>query len=71
MYWPGHVECTGEMRNAYKILVIKHEEQRLLDLEVDGRITLNSALKKYSSRVWTGFIWLRIGSVDELFSRWQ
>jgi hypothetical protein len=28
MRWAGHVTCMGEMRNAYKILVIKPEGKR-------------------------------------------
>jgi hypothetical protein len=28
MRWPGHVAHTGEMRNAYKILVRKPERKR-------------------------------------------
>jgi hypothetical protein len=30
MKWAGHVACTGEMRNAYKILVRKPEGKRML-----------------------------------------
>jgi hypothetical protein len=30
MRWAGHVVCMGEMRNAYKILVGKHEGKRPL-----------------------------------------
>jgi len=30
MRWAGHVACMGEMRNAYSILVGKHEGKRLL-----------------------------------------
>jgi hypothetical protein len=33
----------------------------LVDLDVDGRVILKVDLKKYSARVWTGFVWLRIG----------
>jgi hypothetical protein len=28
--WAGHVECTGEKRNAYRILVEKLERNTLL-----------------------------------------
>jgi hypothetical protein len=28
MKWAGHAACMGEMRNAYKILVRKHEGRR-------------------------------------------
>jgi hypothetical protein len=34
----------------------------LEDLAVDGKIILEWILKKQVGRVWTGFIWLRIGT---------
>jgi hypothetical protein len=34
------------------------------DLGVDGKIILKLILEKYSWRVWTGLIWLRIDSGD-------
>jgi hypothetical protein len=36
------------------------------DMSTDGRIILKCVLKKKPQRVWTGFIWLRIGSSDGL-----
>jgi hypothetical protein len=30
MRWAGHIACMREMRNAYKILVVKPEEKRPL-----------------------------------------
>jgi hypothetical protein len=51
------------MRNAYKSFVRKlNERDRLEKLGVDGRILLNSLLKKQCVSVRTGFIWLRTGS---------
>jgi hypothetical protein len=50
-----------EMRKLYKILVEKSE-----DLGVAGKITLKLVLREWRGRVWTGFIWLRIGTVDRL-----
>jgi hypothetical protein len=35
--------------------------KHLEDLGVDGRIILRCVLKKKGVRVWTGFIWLKIG----------
>jgi hypothetical protein len=36
--WEGRVECMGEMRNAYNVLVGKPEgKNHLKDLGVDGR----------------------------------
>jgi hypothetical protein len=41
MRWADHVVYIGEMRNAYKMLVIKYEgENHLVDLGIDGRIIL-------------------------------
>jgi hypothetical protein len=37
------------------------KEETLEDLGVYGRIILKFALRKDDRRVWTGFIWLRIG----------
>jgi hypothetical protein len=36
----------------------------LENLHIDGRILLKLILQKYGVRVWTGFIWLRIGTGD-------
>jgi hypothetical protein len=44
-----------EMRNAYKILIRDHLE----DLGIDGR----TVLRKQDERLWTGFMWLRIGTL--------
>jgi hypothetical protein len=38
----------------------------LEDLGVDGRIILEWSLGKYVRKVWTGFIWLRIRTIDGL-----
>ena len=32
------------------------------DIGTDGRITLKCILKKWDRRVWTGLIWLRMGT---------
>jgi hypothetical protein len=34
----------------------------LVDIGVDRRFLLKWILKKQGARMWTGFIWLRIGS---------
>jgi hypothetical protein len=54
---------NGEMRNVYKILVGKlkgrdHSE----DLDVDRIIILERILEIQDGKMWTGFIWLRIGT---------
>jgi hypothetical protein len=50
-----HVAHMGEKRNAYRILVGKPEGRRPL-----GRCKW--ILEKLDDVVWTGFIWLRIGT---------
>jgi hypothetical protein len=37
------------------------------DLSTNGRIILKCILRKYGGNVWTGFIWLRIGTVAGSF----
>jgi hypothetical protein len=37
------------------------------DISVDGRIILEWILGKYGGKVWTGFIWLRIGTNGRFF----
>jgi hypothetical protein len=56
------------MRNVYRVLVGKCEVKRLL-----GRprcrweeIILEWILKKQIGRIWTGFIWLRMGNNGRL-----
>jgi hypothetical protein len=34
----------------------------LEDLDIDGSIILKRMLEKWGGKVWTGFIWLRIGT---------
>jgi hypothetical protein len=52
----------GKMRNAY-ILVGKYEVKiHSKDVGVDGTIILKGLFGKQSWRVWTGFMWLRIGT---------
>ena len=54
----------GDIRSALRILVGKPEGQRdhLECLCVHGRIILKLILKKWYGHVWTGLIWLRIGT---------
>ena len=59
----GHVACMGEWRGVYRILVVKPEgKNHLGDPGVDGRIILRWIFWKYDVGVWTGWIWLRIGT---------
>jgi hypothetical protein len=53
----------GEMRNRYSTLVENREGRNHLEnLDVDGRIISEWVLGKYGGKMWTGFIWLRIGT---------
>ena len=40
------------------------ERDHLEDPVVDGRIILRWLFRKWDVRVWTGWIWLRIGTGD-------
>jgi hypothetical protein len=56
----------AEMRNAYKILVGNPERRdHAEDLGVDERIMSEWILGKEAGKVWTGCIWLRIGTGGE------
>jgi hypothetical protein len=64
MRWAGHVARMGEKRNAYRILVGKSEGKRPLgrprrrwedNFRMDER-------EREDGVVWTGLIWLRIGT---------
>jgi hypothetical protein len=70
MRWAGHAARMGEKRNAYRIVVGKPEGKRPLgrprhrwednikmDLRQDGV-------------VWTGLIWLKIGTCGRLLLTW-
>jgi len=51
------------MRNVYKILDGRDHSE---DVGVAWRIILEWILKKLGGKVWTGLIWLRIGTSGEL-----
>jgi hypothetical protein len=59
MRWAGHVACTGEKRNAYRVSVDKPEGNRLLE-------RLKQILKKEDWKVWTRLIWLRLRTSGKL-----
>jgi hypothetical protein len=70
MRWSGRVARMGAKRNAYRIWVGKPEGKRPL-----GRLRRTSRwvdnikliLERYNGVVWTGLIWLRIGTSGGLF----
>jgi hypothetical protein len=57
--------CSAQGRdgNAYSTLVgklsIRHSSE---ELDIGTRIILERILNKHGGKVWTGFIWLRIGT---------
>jgi hypothetical protein len=68
MPWAGHVARMGERRNVYKISVGKPEGKRPLgkprrrwedSIKMDFR-------ERSDGEVWTGLIWLRIGTSGRL-----
>jgi hypothetical protein len=51
------------MRNAYIILLEKPKgKNHLGDIGIDGRIILEWIFENQGRKLWTGFVWLRIGT---------
>jgi hypothetical protein len=64
MRWAGHVAPMGEGRNVYRVLKGKPEGKRPLERSEDG---MEMDLKEIGwGCVWSGFTWLRIGTVGGL-----
>jgi hypothetical protein len=67
MRWVGHVARMGEGRNVYRVLVGKPEGKRPLGRPrrrwEDG---IRMDLREIGWGVWSGFSWLRIGTVGGL-----
>jgi hypothetical protein len=60
--WTGNVTRMGEMRNSYKILVGKLEGKRPLErLRRRWGDNIRMDLRE-CWELWTGFLWLRIGT---------
>jgi hypothetical protein len=65
--WAGHVTRMREKRNAYKILVGKPEEKRLLGRPRHRWVdNIGWILERWDGVMWTGLVWLRIGTGGEL-----
>jgi hypothetical protein len=58
------VKCLGEKRGAYRVLGAKHESTRPLG-STRCRLakTIKTGLQGIVVVSWTGFIWLRIGTL--------
>jgi hypothetical protein len=61
MRWAGRVARMGEKRNAYRLLVGKPEGKGGWIILVLGWI-----LERWDGVMWTGLVWLRIGTGGEL-----
>jgi hypothetical protein len=68
MKWMGQVALMGEKRNAYRLLVGKPEGKRPLGRPrrrwVDNIRT--NLVERWDGVMWTGLVWLRIGTGGEL-----
>jgi hypothetical protein len=67
MRWAGHVACTGERRNVYRVLVGNPDGKRILERPrrrwEDG---IKTDLREIGWGVWSGFTWLKRGTVGGL-----
>jgi hypothetical protein len=61
MRWAGHIAQMGEKRDPYRILVGKPVGKRPLERQRHKWVASNKMLERYGM-VWTGSIWLRIGT---------
>jgi hypothetical protein len=67
MRWAGHSARLGEKRFAYRILVGKPEGTRPLGrLKCRWEDNIRMDLREIGWVVWTGLIWLRIGTTGGL-----
>jgi hypothetical protein len=57
----GHVARMGEVR-MYNMKGTNHSK----DLDVKVRIILEWILEKHGGKLWTSFIWLKLGSIGGL-----
>ena len=59
----GACSAYGERKGVYRILVGKPEgKNHMGDPGLDGRLILRWIFRKWESGVWTGSMWLRIGT---------
>jgi hypothetical protein len=69
MDWRRHVACMRDLRNAYTNLNGESEWKKpLWKTRVDGGILLKLILSNQGVRLWSGFIRLKIGTIDYILS---
>jgi hypothetical protein len=66
MRWAGHVARMGEKRNAYRIFVGMSEGKKPLGRPRRRWVDNIKIALRWGGVVWTGLIWLRIGTSGEL-----
>jgi hypothetical protein len=67
MRWTGHVACMREGRKVQRLLVGEPEgKDHLKDQGVDRRMKSKWTLGRLLRELWSGFTWLRIGTVGGL-----
>jgi hypothetical protein len=64
--WAGHVARMGEKRNAYRLFVGNPERKRPLGRPRHRWVDNIRILKMWEGVMWTGLVWLRIGTGGEL-----
>jgi hypothetical protein len=63
----GHVARIGEKRKAYRLLVGNPEGKRPLESQdVGGWIILGWVFERCDGVMWTGLVWIKIGTGGEL-----
>jgi hypothetical protein len=63
MRWAGRVARMGESRGVYRVVVGKPERKRPLESRSRGwGIILRWIFRNWDVGVWSGSIWLRIGT---------
>jgi hypothetical protein len=62
MRWDEHVVSTGDEKCIQNFGPKVKGRDHAEDLVVNGRILLGGILGKYDGKVWSEFIWLRIGT---------
>jgi hypothetical protein len=67
MRWAGDVARMGEKRNAYRLLVGKSEGKSQLGRPRHRWVdNIRMYLVRWDGVMWTGLVWLRIGTCGEL-----